>query len=250
MNNKVNYRGEKSDWEGFTQYVSELDSRTARIVVPEEELPGRPWIWRARFFGAFANADIELLKKGFHIAHIDVTNLFGGPEALKLWDKFYVKLISELGFSEKAVLEGMSRGGLILYNWAKRNPEKVSCIYADAPVCDFKSWPGMDREAFLENRDLCLKAYGFTVEEALKFRDNPIDNLEKLAEASVPVLHVCGDCDESVPMEENTNILMERYKALGGDFKLIVKEGGAHHPHGLDDPAPIVDFILKAVNID
>ena len=36
----------------------------------------------------------------------------------------------------------MSRGGLIIYNWATANPKKVACIYGDAPVCDFKSWPG------------------------------------------------------------------------------------------------------------
>lgn len=43
------------------------------------------------------------------------------------------------GFNKKVALEGMSRGGLIVYNWAAQNPEKVACIYADAPVMDFKS---------------------------------------------------------------------------------------------------------------
>jgi len=36
---------------------------------------------------------------------------------------------------------GVSRGGLYCYNWASQNPEKVACIYGDAPVCDVKSWP-------------------------------------------------------------------------------------------------------------
>lgn len=45
------------------------------------------------------------------------------------------------GFHKKVVLEGMSRGGLIVYNWAAQNTDKVACIYADAPVMDIKSWP-------------------------------------------------------------------------------------------------------------
>ena len=31
----------------------------------------------------------------------------------------------------------------------------------------------------------------------------------------------------------------------GGKFELIAKEGVGHHPHSLDPPTPIVEFILK-----
>jgi hypothetical protein len=31
--------------------------------------------------------------------------------------------------------------------------------------------------------------------------------------------------------------------ALGGSFMLIVKQGCGHHPHGLKDPTPIVNFM-------
>jgi len=47
-----------------------------------------------------------------------------------------------MGFAEKPALIGLSRGGLYCYNWAIENPDKVACIYGDAPVCDMKSWPG------------------------------------------------------------------------------------------------------------
>ena len=60
-------------------------------------------------------------------------------------------------------LEGMSRGGLIVYNWAAQNPEKVACIYADAPVMDFKSWPmgqGKSAGSAMDTKQL-LNAYGF-----------------------------------------------------------------------------------------
>ena len=69
--------------------------------------------------------------------------------------------------------------------------------------------------------------------------------MEPLAKAGVPLLHVYGDADEVVPWEENTGLLAERYRALGGSIQLIGKPGVRHHPHGLEDSTPIIDFILK-----
>lgn len=40
-------------------------------------------------------------------------------------------------------------------------------------------------------------------------------------------------------------VLKERYKKMGGRIQVIVKPGFKYHPHGLDDPTPIVRFILK-----
>ena len=93
---------------------------------------------------------------------------------------------------------------------------------------------------------MCLQAYGFTQDEALKFKGNPIDGLAPLAKAGVPLIHVVGDADVVVPVVENTSILESRYQKLGGAIKVIHKEGIGHHPHSLADPAPLVDYILKA----
>ena len=62
----------------------------------------------------------------------------------------------------------------------------------------------------------------------------------------MPLLHVYGDADEVVPWEENTGLVAERYRKLGGDITLIAKPGVKHHPHGLEDSTPIVEFIVKA----
>ena len=142
----------------------------------------------------------------------------------------------------------MSRGGLIIYNWAKANSEKVTCIYGDAPVCDFKSWPagrGQGKASAGAWRG-CLKAYGLTEAEAWEYWGNPIDDLERLAKAGVPLIHVVGDADVVVPVGENTTVLERRYKNLGGTIKVIHKPGVGHHPHSLRDPAPLVAFILQA----
>ncbi len=47
------YPGEKSSWEGCDRYDFKVEGRDALIVIPKEAAPGRPWIWRPAFFGAF-----------------------------------------------------------------------------------------------------------------------------------------------------------------------------------------------------
>ena len=101
-----------------------------------------------------------------------------------------------------------------------------------------KSWPGHSNAGI-------LKAYGFkNAAEAKAYTGNPIDNLEPLAKAGIPIIHVVGDLDKVVPVAENTGIAEKRYKKMGGIFKVIHKQVG-HHPHSLKDPKPLVDFMLK-----
>jgi len=232
---------------GFTRHEFKLDDIRCIVVSPKTPAEGKPWIWRARFFGHQPQADAALLAKGFHVAYAEVGGLFGSPKAVARWDTFYAYLTTEHGFSKKPALEGMSRGGLIIYNWAAANPTKVSCIYGDAPVCDFKSWPGGKGKGKGSKGTWaqCLKVYGFTEAQAMAFKGNPIDNLKPLAKANIPLLNVCGDSDPVVPMAENTTILAERYRKLGGEITVIAKKGIGHHPHSLKDPKVIVDFVLK-----
>ena len=233
-------------WHGYEILDSVLNGSSYKIVFPKTANENRDWIWRARFWGHEYQTDIALLEKGFHVAYIDVSGLFCNEKAIAIWDGFYEEMISEYHLNPKVVLEGMSRGGLIVYNWANRNAEKAACIYADAPVCDFKSWPmgfgaGLGSEqAWLT----CMEQYGFTREQAVAFKGNPVDHMENIAKAKVPILHVVGDADEIVPVSENTALLKARLIDLGWDMKVIHKPGVGHHPHSLKDPKPIVDFIL------
>ena len=232
------FPGKVGKWNGFAIHNFKLDGRNCRLVVPDKPAAARPWVWRARFFGHEPQADIALLKKGFHVAYIEVGGLYGAPPAVKIWDAFHKYLTIEHKLAAKPALEGMSRGGLIIYNWAAKNPDKVSCIYGDAPVCDIRSWPGKKGLG-------CMKVYGITAEQLADFKENPIDHLAPLAKAKVPLLIVAGDADRVVPMKENALVMQERYEKLGGRIILISKKGVGHHPHSLKDPAPIVEFILK-----
>jgi pimeloyl-ACP methyl ester carboxylesterase len=78
--------------------------------------------------------------------------------------------------------------------------------------------------------------------ETVAYRLNPVDNLAPLAVAKVPILLVYGDSDRVVPHSENSEVVYNRDKALGGPVERIVKPGQDHHPHGLSDPGPIVEF--------
>lgn len=236
-----------STWSGFKRLDFTVANRAALLVVPHTPAPGNPWIWRTEFFGHEPQGDIALLNQGYHVAYIDVTNMYGAPVALDIMDKYHEYLTTQFHLSTKPVLEGFSRGGLFAVNWAARNPTRVSSIYLDAPVGDFKSWPGGKLKApgSPEDWERLKKAYGFTEAQALAYPYNPIDNLKPLAEAKIPILGVYGDADKDALPDENIELLAKRYKELGGEIELIVKPGVAHHPHSLKDPTPIVNFILK-----
>ena len=238
----------KADFNGYEMLQFKVDGRSALLVVPKEPAAGKPWIWRTEFFGVDPQADIALLGKGLHVAYVDVGGLFGAPVALDAMDKYYAHVVKTYGLSAKPALEGFSRGGLYAFNWAARHPDQVSCLYVDAPVCDFKSWPGGKGRSRFAGREwrALLQAYKMTDEEARAYKLNPVDNLEPLAKAKIPILAVIGDThDWIVPIEENALVVETRYKALGGEIQVIKKPKGGHRPHSLPDPAPIVEFVVK-----
>lgn len=246
--NEAPFPGKKSDWHGFDRYEFPIAGNTASVVVPKKAAAGNPWVWHGEFFGHKPAPDIALLGHGFHIVYLSVPNMLGSPEAVSHWNNLYRELTRRYGFSTKPALVGLSRGGLYCYNWAAANPDKVSSIYGDAPVCDFKSWPGGKGKGKGSAGDwkLVLERFHFkNEEEALASKQNPVDNLEQLAKNKVPLLHVFGDADDVVPWDENTGVIAERYKQLGGEIELIRKPGVGHHPHGLEDSTPIIEFISK-----
>ena len=237
------------NFHGYQGYEFMNDGVACKIVVPKVEAKGKPWIWRARFWGHEPQTEIDLLERGFYVAYCDVADLYGSDKAVKRWDAFY-KLMTKAGFSKKVALEGMSRGGLIVYNWAAKNPKKVACIYADAPVMTLQSWPlGMaSNPGYRKDVEKMMQEYGFKSEaEARQWNKNPMDHAGILAKAGIPILHVVGDVDETVPYRDNTEIFEAKMQRLGAPIQVIHKPAVAHHPHSLNNPQPIVDFILKAM---
>lgn len=242
-----------SIWHGFERRDTTIEiagsgARRLTVIRPDHAHRARPWIWRARFFGHQPGADIELLRRGWHVVYCDVADLYGNDAALEFWDAAYDRLRDELGLHPKVVLEGMSRGGLPIFRWAARHPDRVAGIYGDAPVCDIRSWPGGKGEGKGHGPSwrTCLAAHGLEEASVDDWSGNPIDVLEPIAASRIPVLLVAGGSDDVVPYDENGAVLATRYRALGGQVHELVKPGGGHHPHALKDPKPIVDFAERA----
>ena len=244
------FPGETIDrWHGHVRHRFLFEGKPAWVVAPETPLPGNPWSWCMMFPDAFTErcAAPQLVTAGFHHAFLDVGNTFGGPDAVAKLAAFHAELVRR-GLAVKPALIGISRGGLYAHRFAADHPDKVSVIYGDAAVCDFKSWPGGKGKGKGSPKDwaACLEAYHFPDEAAaLAYRGNPIDTLPTLAKAGMALVHVVGDVDDVVPPAENGLLIEERYRQLGGTIEFIHKPDCGHHPHGLEDPTPIVDFIVE-----
>jgi pimeloyl-ACP methyl ester carboxylesterase len=246
------FPGEKSDWKGFARYDFKFEGRECRIVCPEKAAPGNPWIWNARFPDWHTNIDSLLLSRGFYVTYINTDEFNGSPEGVRVWDEYFKYLTTTFRFENEVALEGISRGGLYVYNFAKKYPWRISCIYAEAPVCDIKSWPGGfgKGKGSADDWQLVMKAYNFNDEtEAKAFHDNPVDNLDNLAKAKVPILQMVGLNDKIVPPDENTFLLVDRYVKLGGIVTVVPCTRGKQelegHHFDIETPALVADFIVN-----
>ncbi|MCC6366096.1 MAG: hypothetical protein IT165_21475 [Bryobacterales bacterium] len=241
----------QSLWNGYEKREFAVDGVKGYVVLPRMPAPGNPWLWRARFPEYHPDAAIALLGKGLHIAYYDLPNIFGSPKAVESFDHFYAYVTQTFRLSPKVALEGVSRGGLFVYNWALKNPEKISCIYCESPVCDMKSWPGGRGKGIGSAPDWkqALESFGFTEPRMLAFRGNPLDNAAALGAYRIPALHIVDEHDKVVPPEENTAPFAERYRSAGGaitvHYNTSLPESLSGHHFPIDDPAMVVNFILS-----
>ena len=226
----------RGDFHGFETLEFKWAGAACKVVMPRVTAAGRPWVWRARFWGHEPQFDRAMLERGWHVVYCEVAGLLGGPEAMKRWGSLY-ELLHKSGLSAKPFLEGMSRGGLPIYQWAKQFPQRTLGIYADNPVVDPQSWPGSRDHAHTRGA-----TFGLQSAEAKQA-------WQQMASAGIPLLHVVGEADSVVPVEANTNVLERLYLQAGGSIKVIRKPGLDHHPHSLPNPQPIVDFALQAAGL-
>jgi hypothetical protein len=101
------------DWNGYVRHVFQFEGRQCYVVEPKTPVPGKPWLWRARFRGHRREVDLALLDKGFHLVCMDVVEMLGNQEAVEHWNHFYDLVTAKNGLAPKVAMEGMSRGGRI-----------------------------------------------------------------------------------------------------------------------------------------
>ena len=243
--------GATRNWKGFEKVEFRFNGRDAWYVKPKNAVHGNPWVWRTHFPDWHTEMDSILLSRGFHVAYVNTNDMFGHPKAMQVWDAFYDYLTEQKQFAPKVALEGVSRGGLYVYGWAKRNPDKVSCIYAEAPVCDPKSWPGGKGKGPGSEKDWAawLQQYNLTEKEAENFEEIPLNDLKGLAAFKVPVLHVIGQQDKLVPPSENSDLLIENYIKLGGPASVYPMTRGEQtlegHHFPIEHPEIFASFIYE-----
>jgi sialidase-1 len=236
-------------WKGFSKVDFKFQDRDAWYVKPHKAIAGNPWVWRAHFPTWHTEMDSILLTRGFHIVYVNTNDMFAHPKAMQVWDDFYDYLVNQKQFAPKVALEGVSRGGLYVYGWAKRNPDKVSCIYAEAPVCDPKSWPGGKGKSKGSEKDWAewLRLFGKKEEEVADFKDIPLNDLAGLASFKVPIVHVLGLQDKLVPPDENSDILIKNYQALGGPVNVYPMTRGEQTLEGHHFPIEHPEFFANFI---
>lgn len=235
-------------WNGFKRIDFEFEGRAAILVFPQVPDKNKRWMIKTEYFDAFPNLEIELIKKGWHLAYIKNITRWCLDEDLDLKKRFADYLTNEFGLHKKCVPIGMSCGGLIASKFAARHPEYVQALYLDAPVMNFLSCPAGIGKAGNGMMQEFIDATGMNLIDLINYRENPVDKMNILIQNNIPVIMVYGDSDNVVPYDENGQILEEYYRKNTGNIIVFGKENCGHHPHGLVDNTPIIDFIEKVCN--
>lgn len=230
-------------WNGFKLEKSIFEGRELITVYPET--PNGKWALKTEYFGAFPEVEIELLKLGYHLFHVKNITRWHKWEDTDTRAKLAEYVHNEIGLSQKCVVVGMSCGGMQGIYFGAKYPQYVSCMYLDAPVVNLLSCPGGFGKGVTTMRAEFTEHKGMDMTELLSYRDHPLDHLPKLAENNIPVALVSGDSDTIVPFDENGKLLENAYKANNCTIETYIKRGGDHHPHGLEDNTPIIEFITK-----
>lgn len=234
-----------------------VEGHRAFIIFPPIPAAGsQPWVW---FFPTFVPGysswppapghsvswvGERVLASGFAICGVDVGYSVGNPEGNAAYTKFYEFVVSRFKLARKSCLMPVSKGGAMGYNWAIEHPQRVQCIAAFYPATDMRTYPGLEAAS---------KAFGMTLEEFEKnlSQFNPIDRLEPLAKAKVPIFHIHGDADKGVDWERNTIELARRYRALGGEIELVIVPGRDHGTYPeIWENSKVIDFLKAQLTQD
>ena len=237
----------ESEWFGFRRLDFKFEDRDAILVFPEN--PNGHWMIKNEYFGAFPDTELALIRQGYTLTYLQNKNRWGTDADHNAKVRFADFLTENLGLRKRFVQVGMSCGGLIAVNFASRYPEYVSFLYLDAPVMNLLSCPmGFGCGSALDNgggwRELS-EAYGFTMTDLINYREHPMDRLAVLTDNNLPCALVYGESDTVVPYTENGIHVVHHYHACNKPIFTYGKPGCGHHPHGMEDPAPLVRYIVE-----
>lgn len=238
-------------WNGFEIKSFDFEGKNAFIVFPQPGTANGRLAMKMIYWGAFPDAaEIDLLKKGYHLCYVDHDFRWGVDADLDRQASFVQYVTKEYKLQQKIVCVGMSCGGLTAIKFAAKYPQLVAVMYLDAPVLNFMSCPCGFGEGNPLVDEGCngieeiLNALNMdSISQLICYRDMPMDKIPELVRHRIPVVMVAGGSDPVVPYHENGIMLQKAYEENGLDFALYIKPECAHHPHGLEDPTPVIAFI-------
>ena len=236
-------------WSDFKVENFTFSERDAVIIHPNCK-PNGKMLLKTEYLEAFPNFDIAMLNRGYYLIHMSQRSRWAPDEEIDILAEFVRHCSEKLNASEKCILEGMSCGGLQAARFAELYPRLTAVLYLDAPVLNILSMVGLG-----ECKEECITSfwreivatYGVSRSTIINFRKSPIDNMQPLIRNNIPVIMLYGNADNIVIYEENGKVLEEYYMENDGIIKVIPKSMCKHHPHGLDDPMPIIEFVEKFV---
>ena len=185
----------------------------------------------------------DLLKCGFHYAYIDLFDTRMDDAGVAAAFAFQAFLVKELGFAPKANLIGISWGGFMAAQYAAAKPESVAKIYFDNALLTFDGYTPPAKVGLGPWADA-------TGRVAPAWRDDPrmpVNLSPALAKAGIEVLLVYGTSDIAVKPSANSAAFAAKFKAAGGDAKVLTHNEYGHHPHGVesDEKNTVIGFFAN-----
>ena len=235
-------------WYGFRRLDFLFEGMDASLVFPKQSDGQKNWLLKTEYFDAFPELELELVRRGWHLAYVKNVTRWCLEEDLERKARFVVYLTKEYGLRQQCVPVGLSCGGLIATKLAANFPDLVLALYLDAPVMNLLSCPAALGASQLSLMEEFTKATGIELAQLICYREHPIDKMHLLLENGIPIVMVYGDRDTLVPYEENGAILEDFYKKHGGVLLALRKENCDHHPHGPENPTPVIEFLEKLAN--
>ncbi len=237
------------NWFGYRAIEFEFEGRRARLAFPEKADEAKNWTLKTEYDEAYPREECALLAEGFHAAYLKNKTRFATPEDCDAKARFVKYLHEEYGLRDKCVPVGMSCGGGHAVNFAGYHPECVVCMFIDAPVLNFasfpaKAYPGIWRDEF-------TAAYpGVTKADLLAgFEYHPMNRIPALKVHRIPIIMVYGTNDTTVDYFDNGQFMEEAYADAPELLTVIKHNYRGHHPHGRMEERDrrITDFILAHV---
>ena len=242
--------------QGAVRTMFKMDGCEAWVVEPEKPASDGRWVWCMEWPTAFQDrvGVKALLDAGYHWVTFNPSmgSVYAGNQNDEMIAKrraFQKFLVEGLGLAKKCGLIGMSWGGFYSVRYASTHPDCVCAIYLDAPLLDFTTLQGFNKEGGNWSRKGLSKYYPFITDTYDGANDpyQSVNRAEPIAKAKIPMLILYGGVDVVVPPERNCIPFAASFEKAGGDLMMERRAKWGHHPHGVEpnEVQRIVNFFNR-----